>query len=70
MEREEVAKKQFNDEEEEYDEFGRKKKKSEALDPTTVTERLHLQTFLYAASWHCINQLARHFIVIKGRKCD
>jgi hypothetical protein len=28
MEREEVAKKQFNDEEEEYDEFGRKKKKS------------------------------------------
>jgi hypothetical protein len=47
-----------------------KRKNQEALDPTTVTERLHLQTFLYAASWRCINQLARHFIVIKGRKCD
>ena len=33
MEREEVAKKQFNDEEEEYDEFGRKKKKSAATRP-------------------------------------
>jgi hypothetical protein len=33
MEREEVAKKQFNDEEEEYDEFGRKKKKSAGTRP-------------------------------------
>ena len=33
MEREEVAKKQFNDEEEEYDEFGRKKKKASGSRP-------------------------------------
>jgi hypothetical protein len=33
MEREEVAKKQFNDDDEEYDEFGRKKTKKQGSRP-------------------------------------